>query len=147
MLPFKDGEFDCVWSSGLLEHFISAERQTMLREWMRVTSDRILVLVPNAASVAYRVGKAVQEEGGTWPYGLEIPILSLRNDFESIGLRVVQEYSVGARHALNFLPGDHVLRNALAVWMQDKTDQELRDCNQGYLLITKGSKPHGVDEC
>jgi ubiquinone/menaquinone biosynthesis C-methylase UbiE len=147
MLPFKDGEFDCVWSSGLLEHFISAERQTMLREWMRVTSDRILVLVPNAASVAYRVGKAVQEEGGTWPYGLEIPILSLRNDFESIGLRVVQEYSVGARHALNFLPGDHVLRNALAVWMQDKTEQELRDCNQGYLLITKGSKPHGVDEC
>jgi malonyl-CoA O-methyltransferase len=138
-LPFADDEFDCVWHSGLLEHFTSEERRAMLKEWARVTSQRVLSLVPNAASLAYRVGKALQEETGAWQYGLETPLFSLREDFEAVGLEVEQEYSVGPESVL-FLAQDHPLRRALeglnqpgAPWLGD-------NCNQGYLLVTIGHK-------
>jgi malonyl-CoA O-methyltransferase len=139
-LPFTDGEFDCVWHSGLLEHFTSAERRAMLREWVRVASRRIVSLVPNAASLAYRVGKALQEENGEWPYGLEMPLFTLREDFESVGLKVDTEYSVGAEHALCFLPSHHPLRQALAPWVASASRELSDNCNQGYLLVTVGRK-------
>lgn len=139
-LPFMDDEFDCVWSSGLLEHFTADERRSMLREQRRITRNKVIAMVPNAACVAYRAGKKYQEERGIWKYGLEIPILSLREDFEAAGLHVVSEYSVGARHALKFLPANHPLRKALSEWIDSLSPEELRDCNQGYLLVTIGVK-------
>lgn len=142
-LPFKESAFDCVWSSGLLEHFTSEERRAMLREWRRITADRVITLVPNAASVAYRVGKEIQEAAGVWPYGLEMPVLSLWDDFGAVGLRVLAEYSVGVKHALSFLPTDHALRSVLTAWIEGKSDEELRDCHQGYLLVTVGLKCPG----
>ena len=116
----------------------------MLREWARVTSGKIITLVPNAAAVAYRAGKALQEEQGRWPYGLETPILTMRDDFEAAGLRVLSEFSVGAKHALTFLPEDHRLRKSLSSWMNSLSQSELEDCNQGYLLVTIGSKRGGT---
>lgn len=145
-LPFADDAFDCTWSSGLLEHFSAAERRGMLREWRRVTVGRVMALVPNAACVAYRAGKAYREEQGIWSYGLETPLRSLRDDFEAAGLDVVSEYSVGARHALSFLPPDHPLRQALSSWIESLSDQELQDCHQGYLLVTIGSKRPGITD-
>ncbi len=141
-LPFPDDVFDFTWSSGLLEHFTTEERQAMLREMARVTSREVIALVPNAACIAYRAGKAYQEEDGTWPYGVETPISSLRNDFEAAGLHVTSEYSIGAVHALSFLPDSHPLRKPLHEWLGGLPPSELRDCNQGYLLVTSGSKRH-----
>ncbi len=138
-LLFADDEFNCTWSSGLLEHFNTEERRDMLREWRRITRGEVITLVPNASCVAYRAGKAYQEERGTWPYGLEIPILSLRDDFEAVGLQIVSEYSVGVNHALSFLPVDHPLRKSLANWIRGMPIKELQECNQGYLLVTIGS--------
>ena len=146
-LPFTDNEFDCTWSSGLLEHFALNERRDMLREWGRITRGKVIALVPNAACVAYRAGKAYQEEQGTWTWGLETPILSLRDDFEAAGLKVVSEYSVGARHALSFLPADHPLRKSLSAWIEGLSSSQLKDCNQGYLLVTIGSKRPEVTGC
>jgi malonyl-CoA O-methyltransferase len=146
-LPFTDDQFDCVWSSGLLEHFTPDERRKMLREWARITRGKVIALVPNAACVAYRAGKAYQEEQGIWPYGLEMPILSLRDDFKAAGLHVVSEYSVGAKHALSFLPPQHPLRKSLFAWMESMSPEELRDCNQGYLLVTIGTKYHEGYKC
>lgn len=68
-LPFPESAFDCVWSSGLLEHFTQQERLTMLRDWTRVSRGKVVNLVPNAACLAYRLGKAMREERnlGVWP--------------------------------------------------------------------------------
>jgi hypothetical protein len=104
------------------------------------TKGKVIALAPNASSVAYRAGKAYQEEHDRWPYGHEEPILSLRDDFEAAGLRVISEYSVGARHSLTFLPPDHPLRKALSSWIDSSSPQFLQDCNQGYLLVTIGVK-------
>ena len=116
----------------------------MLREMARITAGNVITLVPNAACVAYRAGKAYQEERGTWPYGIEIPISSLHDDYEAAGLRVISEVSVGANHALSFLPDGHPLRRALSDWLEALPPDVLQECNQGYLLVTIGSKhPQG----
>jgi len=138
--PFAEDEFDCVWSSGLLEHFSPDERLNMLREQARITKTRLITMVPNAACVAYRAGKAYQEEQGTWAYGLERPILSMRSEFETAGLHVASEYTVGTKHALDFLPESHPLRKSLAVWIESLSSKELQESNQGYLLVTIGVK-------
>lgn len=140
-LPFPDGAFDCVWSSGLLEHFGAEERGAILREQARVSKGKVIAMVPNAACMAYRAGKQCQEEKGTWVYGLEIPLLSLRGEFEAAGLVVLSEYSVGATHALNFLPKEHPLSKGLNSWMNSLSPEELLSCHQGYLLVTIGVKP------
>lgn len=140
-LPFAGNAFDAVWSSGLLEHFTEPERHPMLADQARVTRRRVLSLVPNAASLAYRIGKDMQEADGTWIYGIEVPVHTLRDEFRAAGLQPLPEFSVGAHHALNFLPVGHALRNELARWMADKSDAALGTYNQGYLLVTIGVKP------
>ena len=139
-LPFQDGSFDWAWSSGLLEHFTPQERRHILSEKSRISRKGVITLVPNAASIGYRAGKSYQEERGIWEYGLEIPILSLREDYQAVNLRVDTEYSVGFQIALEFLPPQDYLRKALSKWMLGKSDEYLRDCHQGYLLFTKGHK-------
>ena len=136
-LPFAEATFDCVWSSGLLEHFTVPERRAMLRAWARVCRGQLVSLVPNAASIAYRIGKIAQERDGVWPYGLETPLPSLRDDYEAAGLTFVREFSVGPEHALNFL-GDRSLKRTLGGIFRRLSRAELHDWNQGYLLITIG---------
>lgn len=139
-LPLPENTMDCIWSSGLLEHFTAQERHRMLSDWRRVTRDRLITLVPNAASVAYRAGKALQEKAGRWPYGLEVPIQSLRQEYAEAGLKVISEFTLDAKHSLNFLPTKHPLRQSLSAWMNTLSPAELTDCRQGYLLITIGTK-------
>lgn len=146
-LPLSDSSFDCLWSSGLFEHFTPEERQSMLRECARVASKKVIALVPNAACIAYRAGKKQSEEQGTWSYGLEIPIVSMAGDFQAAGLRVLSEYSVGAKHGLSFLPVGHPLRESLSFWMGKVTQEELQSCNQGYVLATIGSRSGDNRRC
>jgi len=145
-LPFESGSFDCVWSSGLLEHFTEDERRAMLREWARVCRGRLISLVPNAASVAYRIGKRAQEIAGVWPYGLETPLQSLRDDYLAAGLRVETEFSVGAEHSLNFL-NDRPIQRGLTEVFRALSRRELRDWNQGYLLVTIGTVASRESAC
>jgi ubiquinone/menaquinone biosynthesis C-methylase UbiE len=139
-LPFPKDSFDCSWSSGLLEHFSPEIRQAILREQARITRDRVISLVPNAACLAYRVGKADQEIRGVWPYGLETPLHSQRDDFSAAELLMVYENTVGAKHALSFLRKSHPLFNGLNRWISERSEEELQDCRQGYLLATVGKK-------
>ena len=139
-LPFGDSEIDCVWSSGFLEHFNKDVRKTIIREQARVSRKKVISIVPNASCVAYRAGKAILEREGNWKYGLELPILSLQNEFKIAGLHSISEFTVGAKQALAFLPTRSSLRKSLDLWMNSLSQKELQDCNQGYLLVTIGFK-------
>lgn len=140
-LSLGDEAFDCVWSCGLLERVAADERRAVLREWARVAATAVMVVVPNAACVAYQAGKALREEQGVWTSGLEVPLLSLREDFDAAGLRVISERAVGARDALSFLPAGHALRAALSAWIASMRRDAALNCHQGHLLITIGAKP------
>ena len=72
-----------------------------------------------------------------------MPLVSLREDFAAAGLTVLEEYSVGAQHSLEFLPRRHPLRRMLSQWMNGISREFLDSCNQGYLLVTIGTKNPG----
>ena len=98
-------------------------------------------LVPNAASLPYRFGKALQEREGRWPYGLEMPLMTLRDDYEAVGIRVTDEFTVAPKHSLQFVPQGPV-RRALDRAFNSVTPSELADWFQGYMLVTVGEVRH-----
>ena len=132
-LPFSE-RFDYVFQAGLLEHFYPEQRIDMLKKWKK-NAKNMISLIPNAHCLAYRVGKQILEEKGTWEYGLEMPQSSLRWEFEQAGIEVLDEYTIDSAAALKLLPNDHVLRVALEK-MSDH--YRLEDFGQGYLLVTIG---------
>lgn len=136
-LPFEENEFDVIFQCGLLEHFEKNERIQLLKNWGKA-GKRMISMIPNASSIAYRVGKQMMEKNGTWEYGLELPQYSLKDEFMQAGFDVKAEYTIGAEHALNFLPKRHYLRKAIQKWISENECDDL--CGQGYLLVTVGDK-------
>ena len=134
-LPFKEKEFDFIYQAGLLEHFESREQVNLLQNWAKY-GKYMVSMIPNASSVAYRVGKEIMERNHTWEYGLEIPRHSLQQEFALAGITVEREYSIGSSFAQNFLPKDHYLRQMIAQLLADGFD--LDEMMQGYLLVTIG---------
>lgn len=142
-LPFKECEFDVVFQAGLLEHFKRKQRIEMLSKWRRICK-RMVSLIPNAHSLAYRVGKNIAEKNGTWQYGLEMPQSTLYSEFQKAGFTEIEEYTIGNYHALNFLPEKHYLRVALKQWFDE--NEELDCLGQGYLLVTVGINSKSFEE-
>lgn len=137
-LPFEEKEFDYIYQCGLLEHFQTEERVVLLKNWSKYTK-HMISMIPNASSIAYRTGKAMMEQQGAWPYGLELPQYSLGSEFEQAGIHNVREYTIGVEHALTFLPEEHYLRKALRLWLIESRQLGVKDiCGQGYLLVTIG---------
>lgn len=135
-LPFQENEFDTIFHCGLLEHFEKNEQINMLKNW-KCFSKRMISMVPNAASLPYRIGKKIMEDTGEWGYGFEIPQFSMVKEFAAAGYSKIQEYTIGTKHALRFLPQDHYLKNAYIKLLEE--DYNLDDMWQGYLLVTIGT--------
>lgn len=136
-LPFSDNDFDIVFQAGLLEHFEKEKRIELLRLWSRV-GRKTVSIIPNASSLAYRVGKAIMEKEERWEYGKELPQYSMKQEYQLAGLKVLKEYTIGEQHALEFLPKRHYLRKALQKWINENICDD--NCGQGYLLVTVGEK-------
>lgn len=135
-MPFRDNEFDTIFHCGLLEHFEKKEQISMLKNWRRY-SRRMISMVPNAASLPYRIGKKILEDNGKWGYGLEIPQFSMIDKFIAAGYSDIQEYTIGTDHALKFLPQEHYLKNTFTKMLEEGYD--LNTMWQGYLLVTIGT--------
>lgn len=139
--PMDANFCDCVWSSGVLEHFSDPQLAHIMRESARVARKSVISLVPNAASIPYRLGKWLQEQRGIWKYGYEDPKFSLEAFFLEAGLRDIEEFSVDAHHALQFLNQFPELTSAvhnLEKFYLSLSKDEVRKLKQGYLLVTKG---------
>lgn len=145
-LPFKDASFDLVWNSGVLEHFGADRQAAALAEMKRVTKPGgvILVIVPYAFAPLYRLGKYCAELLGTWPFGPEYPVSSLKTAAAAAGLRLEEEHSFDFASQLSFMkfvPGGGQLRRALAAALTENSGRKLFN---GYLLIGKLRKPEGI---
>lgn len=144
-LPFPDGQFDCVWNSGVMEHFSDDRIVEGLKEMARVSRNKVIVLVPNAACLFYRVGKWALERNKTWPYGDEYARYSSADLFERAGLRVVEEAHLATDTGIDWIRylgsvGGDVVR-LLQSWQGSlgPEDQALRRA-LSYLLVTVGEK-------
>jgi len=143
-LPFDDNAFDVVFSSGLLEHFEPHMQVFIFSEAFRVTRDIVITLVPNAASLPYRLGKFLQERSGNWRWGKEDPVHTFDSVYHSLDITEYSEWSVGHRHALNFMRGAGINHAADLVESlydhMEKAGESVEDMNQGYLLVSVGYK-------
>ena len=136
-LPFRTGSFDVVFSCGVLEYFTRNVMSAICSEALRLSTKRVVILIPNAWSIPYRIGKAYMERTGQWPWGNETPAYSLRAVFKASAKRLrVQQFSVSARHSLEFLtmPGGGPVRRLLKrVFPPDCYARA--PLRQGYLLV------------
>lgn len=141
-LPFKNNSFDTVFSVGVLEHFSEGEIRALLKEAFRVTRRRVIMMAPNGFSTAYRIGKWYMEKTGKWPWGGERPFLTLRPYFQTAEKAKVLEFSVGAKHSLNFLmfPKGEVIKRLTIFILRLKDHPKPALFRQGYLLVTMGEK-------
>lgn len=141
-LPFHDETFSLTWNGGVLEHFTPKIREKVVSEMARVTKKGGFVVSfnPNRRSLAYRLGKRLQERAGTWPYGFEDPILSLAGAFAENGVGSIRESHIGSAYAFRFLPS--VPRRVVA--NLERVEGLLPFAGlQGYLLVSIGRKgPH-----
>ena len=134
-LPFSNSEFDVIFQCGLLEHFSSEQQVKLLSRWKKYCS-KMVSMIPNAASIPYRIGKELLEKDGKWEYGLETPKHTLIKEFSLAGIEVEKEYTIGAEWALKFLPQRHRVRKCFEVLVKQGFD--LENMMQGYLLVTIG---------
>lgn len=135
VLPFNEKEFDVIFQSGLLEHFSSEDQINLLKNW-KVYCKRMVSMIPNAASMPYRVGKKFLEDSNKWEYGLETPKHSLSKEFSLAGIIVEKEYTIGTEWALKFLPQKHYIHKFFKKMAKDGIN--LDGLMQGYLLVTIG---------
>lgn len=81
-------KYDIVMSYGLAEHFRYPERLEIFKAHLRLLKPGgfLIVSVPNAAFVPYRIGKFLLERTGKWLLGLEIPFS--RSELKQIGQKI-----------------------------------------------------------
>lgn len=136
-LPIPDNAFDIVWHAGVIEHFSDDEAQFIIRENARVARKCVISMAPNAASIAYRIGKEYAERTGGWRAGEEHPKYTQKDLFINAGLHNIREYSIDMNFALAFLPPGQ-LRDVLGDIYHNLPTSD--DIHQGYLLVTIGYK-------
>jgi ubiquinone/menaquinone biosynthesis C-methylase UbiE len=140
-LPFDTASIDAVFSCGVFEYFNAAQIDAILAEAFRVARKRVIIMVPNASSLAYRLGKWYMEKTGTWEWGGEEPSHSLVPHFRKAGAGGIREFSVGTRHSLGFLSaikGGGRVEKLLTRSLRLTDHPEPARFNQGYLLVTIG---------
>lgn len=136
-LPFKENEFDVIFHAGLLEHFEISQRTEMLRLW-KPYGRKMVSMVPNAASLCYRLGKESLENSGGWKWMKEDPAYTQIGEFLSAGYTVEREYTIDMASSLYFME-EGALKETLSRLWSDRQAQGLTDLfHQGYLLVTVG---------
>jgi ubiquinone/menaquinone biosynthesis C-methylase UbiE len=142
VLPFEDGAFDVVYSCGVFEYFTSKEKAAILREAFRIARKRVIIMVPNAYSVAYRVGMWYMKQKGQWHWGGEVPSYTLKPLYRQVGCSRITEFSLATRHSFDFLkiPQGDRIKNLLLRILGQKDSSRPAFLRQGYLLVTIGDK-------
>lgn len=141
-LPFASNSIDAVFSCGVLEYFTPDQVDQVVAEAFRVARKRVVIMVPNSKSLAYRLGKWHMERTGTWVWGGEVPSHTLVPAFTRGGAAHVREYTVAARHALHFLTmrGGPRAARWLARAFNLRDHSRPARFRQGYLLVTVGEQ-------
>jgi len=141
-LPFDTGSFDAVFCCGVLEFFPDATITAVLREALRVSRKRLIVMVPNAFCLPYRIGKWYMEKVGAWVWRGESPFYTLKPYFRSFSNVRVEEFSVAAKHSLQFLqmPIGRRIANGVIRSLRLQDHARHAPLRQGYLLVTVAEK-------
>lgn len=109
-IPYPDNSFDLVWNEGVLEHFQQDDYERAIKEMVRISRKYILIDVPYAKSKPYIEVKKWLEENNLWAWGYEDPKVSLKNDLEVNGVKIIKEIPIGSVQTninyINMIPSD-----------------------------------------
>jgi len=142
-LPLESDSIDAVFSCGVFEYFTAAQIDAIMIEAFRVARKRVIIMVPNARAIGYRVGKWYMEKTGAWEWGGEVPSHSLKKHFARAGAVNVREFSIGGQHSVDFLaalPGGEQMVRLLTRTLRLTRHHRPSRFGQGYLLMTIGEK-------
>jgi ubiquinone/menaquinone biosynthesis C-methylase UbiE len=142
-LPFGNNSFDTVFSVGVFEYFTDKEIKSILKEAFRISRKRVIIMVPNALSLAYRVGYWISKATKKWIWGGERPFYTLRSHFETVADVQFFEFTVAAKHSLDFLtvlvPKGNLINRVINRSLSTD-DSKPAFFRQGYLLVSVGEK-------
>jgi SAM-dependent methyltransferase len=106
-VPFADGEFDIVYSLGLIEHFSTPECRRLVLEHKRVCklNGYVVISVPNLINLPHTIRKLIQRNG--YPYYPERSFTSgqLCRLLEDLGLRIAAVDGLLPLWGLRMIPG------------------------------------------
>ena len=87
--------YDVVWNAGVLEHFRPDQQQVALDQFRLALKPhgRAIILTPYSRSLPYRFGKWMMERRGSWPYGPEVPVSTLRPVLP-VGVNLKEEFTI-----------------------------------------------------
>jgi ubiquinone/menaquinone biosynthesis C-methylase UbiE len=141
-LPFDDGSFDLVFSCGVLEYFSDEQLHQILKDMLRVARRRVIIMVPNARSIAYQTGMWYMKKTKQWEWGGERPFPTMRPYFDPNQISKVTEYTVSTWHALNFLtmPAGRTIQKIIRKLGRITEHSRPAGWHQGYLLISIAEK-------
>jgi hypothetical protein len=99
-------------------------------------------MMPNALSIAYRLGYWYMKRKGQWHWGGERPLKSLKPFFKKVKDVHLIEYTVGAKHSLDFLniPKGDILRKLISRLLRLTHHPRPSWFRQGYLLMSVGER-------
>ena len=140
-----DGAFDIVINTGLLEHFDKHAQETLLAKFSRslVAGGVYLTVTPYSGARLYEYSKKRSIAKGSWPYGPESPIRTLR-DLGVPALSLTEERQLGAtdqlvmlKHAFPRMKGALGHCAELAERCSPVLDPVLRPLIGGYSLFDR----------
>ncbi len=146
-IPAREGSYDVVFNSGLLEHFDPGLQEKALLEMMRVckTGGWVITMNGYAKSIFYRLGKFALERTGRWTYGKETPVESLAH-FAQDRLQFVGEHHFGFNGILiegfklvGMEPATKFLRRVyftVPEWLTKTIDRFLSAAFGGYIIMS-----------
>ncbi len=130
------------FTCGVLEYFSDEQLRVVIKEALRVVRRRLIILVPNAASLPYQFGMWYMKMRKTWVWGGERPFGSMKKYFDRSQVRSIEEFTVSYWHAINFLtmPGGTLMQKILRKGFRVTEHSRPSKFNQGYLLISIAEK-------
>jgi ubiquinone/menaquinone biosynthesis C-methylase UbiE len=105
-LPFKNGLFDFIYNSGVLDHFGEKARMIALEEMLRVSknSAKVVIVTNDERSFIHPRAMKFAIAHGKWHYGFKDAIFSCKNILPQDQLRCqIREYSRGFISQFEFL--------------------------------------------
>lgn len=144
-IPFKDNAFDCVWNSGVMEHFSAEDIISGIKEMGRVSKDYVIVIVPNAKAIFYRLAKWNLEKNKEWAAGEEYPKASMKPYFEEAGISPIFEDFLAVDWGVEWVKNTTKFENrelyeTLRDFRNSLEDDALFKDSLAYLLVCVGSK-------
>ena len=95
-------------NGGVIEHFFDDGKRRLIKEMFRMAKPggKVIIMVPNAWCVPFRIGQAWQRLKGTWKFGYEDDMSPwrIKRMCQKLGLQLVKTYSFNKAVGVAWLP-------------------------------------------